>query len=108
MNFVVELVPPELSPYPERFPDFVKHFARRHYEVFGDRLTRVVGRGEGPVVVVMAEIDGKTGRHRIPVGVLDADVEGWDEILVVMVAMVQRNLELIADEEDDGPRPEAS
>lgn len=108
MNFTVDLVPSELSPYPERFPDFVKHFARRHYEVFGDRLTRVVGRGDGPFVVVMAEIDGKTSRHRIPVDVLDADLEGWDEILVVMVAMVQQNLEHIADAEDDGSHAQTS
>lgn len=104
MNFAVELVPAELSPYPERFPDFVKHFARRHYEFFGDRLTRVVGKGDGDRVVVMAEIDGKTTRHRVPVGVLNADLEGWDEILVVMVSIAERNLEHIADEEDDGPR----
>lgn len=96
---IVELVPPELSPFPERFPDFVRHFARRHHEFFGDRVTRVVGKGDGDLVVVMVEIDGKTGRHRFNTDILDAGLEAWDEVVAVMVATVQRDLGNVADGE---------
>lgn len=96
---IIELVPPELAPFPAVFPDFVKHFARRHHEMFGDRVTRVVGRGDGEYVVVMVEIDGKTGRHRFGADILDAGVDAWDEITAVMVATVQRDLDNIADGE---------
>ena len=95
---IVELVPPELVPFPKNFPDFVKQFARRHYEVFGERVTRVVGRGDGDLVVVMAEIDGKTGRHRFGAGHLE-NRETWAEVIDVMIEIVQRDLDNIADGE---------
>lgn len=98
------MVPPELSPFPEQFPDFVRHFARRSYEVFGDRVTRVVGKGDGPTVVVMIEIDGnKMARHRFSGDMVDEGLEAWDEICVVLVSLVQRDLENVAEGEADGP-----